>query len=144
MAMDGFRLGLDWVDNTGTKGENPWEVGRRQGTVQTSGAGGFGRVVSEDFRNAVSSFSCLLLLRLALFNSVDRQLAQWRVVAALGEFRAVPDQELLPRLKWFDGVEVDVQTVLACDKVLLLHSAGWVDVAHPVAAFLVQTIQDVV
>lgn len=80
----------------------------------------------------------------SLTNSVDRQLAQWRVVAALGEFRAVPDQELLPRLKWFDGVEVDVQTVLAGNKVLLLHSAGWVDVAHPVAAFLVQTIQDVV
>lgn len=73
MAMDGFRLGLDWVDNTGTQGENPWEVGRRQGTVQTSGAGGFGRVVSEDFRNAVSSFSCLLLLRLTLFCGTNKQ-----------------------------------------------------------------------
>lgn len=79
----------------------------------------------------------------SLTNTVDSQLSQWRVVAALGEFRAVPDQELLPRLKRFDGVEVDVQTVLARDQVLLLHSAGWVDIAHPVAAFLIQTIQDV-
>lgn len=79
----------------------------------------------------------------SLTNTVDSQLSQWRVVAALGEFRAVPDQELLPRLKRFDGVEVDVQTVLARDQVLLLHSTGWVDIAHPVAAFLIQTIQDV-
>lgn len=72
MAMDRFRLGLDWVDNTGTQGKNPWEVGRRQRTVQTSGAGGFGRLISEDFRNAVSSFSCLLL-RLTLFCGTNKQ-----------------------------------------------------------------------
>lgn len=79
-----------------------------------------------------------------LTNTINRQLAQWRVVTALGEFRAVPHQKLLARLKWFNGVEVDVQTALACHQVLLLHSAGWVDVTHPVAPPLVQTVQDVV
>lgn len=78
-----------------------------------------------------------------LTNTVNRQLAQWRVVTALGEFRTVPHQKLLARLKWFDGVEVDVQPALARNQVLLHHSAGWVDVTHPVAPLLIQTIQDV-
>lgn len=79
-----------------------------------------------------------------LTNALNSQLAQWRVAAALGKFRAVPHQKLLARLKRFDGVEVDVQTALARNQVLLLHSTGWVDVTHPVAALLIQTIQDVV
>lgn len=79
-----------------------------------------------------------------LTNTVRSKLAQWRVVTALGEFRAVPHQELLARLKWFDGVEVDVQTTLAGNQILLLHSTGRVDIAHPVAPLLDQTIQDVV
>lgn len=78
-----------------------------------------------------------------LTNTVS-QFAQWRVVTALCKFRAVPHQKLLARLKWFDGVEVDVQTALACNQVLLLHSTGWVDIAHPVALLLIQTIQDMV
>lgn len=121
-------------------------VGLRQGTIQASGAGsqGFGRLVSEDFRDAVSSFPCCLRLCLTLFNIVNGQLAQWRVVAAFCKFRAVPHQELLARLKWFDCVEVDFQTALAGNQVLLLRRTGWVDVAHPVAPLLVQTIQDVV
>lgn len=72
-----------------------------------------------------------------LTDTVNRQLAQWRVVTALGEFGAVPHQQLLARQKRFDGVEVDVQTALARHQVLLLHSAGWVDVTHPVAPPLV-------
>lgn len=92
----------------------------------------------------MSSFSFGLLLSLTVFNTLNSQLAQRRVVTAPGEFRAVPNQKLLALLKWFDGVEVDVQTVLARHKVLLLHSTGWVDVAHPVAPLLIQTIQDVV
>lgn len=76
--------------------------------------------------------------------TVNRQLAQWRIVATPAKFRAVPHQQLLARLKRFYGVEVDVQIVLAGNQVLLLHSAGWVNVAHPVAVLLIQTIQDVV
>lgn len=68
---------------------------------------------------------------------VNRQLGQWGVVAALGKFMAVPHQELLPRMKWFDGVEVDFRPILASDQVLLLYSAGWVDITHPVASLLV-------
>lgn len=79
-----------------------------------------------------------------LTNSFNSQVAQWRVVTALRKFRAVPHQKLLARLKWFDGVEVDVQTTLACNQVLLLHTTGWVDITHPIAPFLIQTIQDVV
>lgn len=48
-----------------------------------------------------------------LTGTINSQLSQWRVVTALGEFMAVPHQELLAWVKWFDGVEVDVQTILA-------------------------------
>lgn len=48
-----------------------------------------------------------------LTSTINSQLAQWRVVTALGEFIAVPHQKLLAWMKWFDGVEVDVQTILA-------------------------------
>lgn len=48
-----------------------------------------------------------------LTSTINSQLAQWRVVTALGEFMAVPHQKLLAWMKWFDGVEVDVQTILA-------------------------------
>lgn len=75
---------------------------------------------------------------------IDSQLAQWRVFASLGEFRAVPHQKLLARLKWLDSVEEYLQTDLARDQILLLHAARRVDIAHPVASFLFQTIQDVV
>lgn len=68
---------------------------------------------------------------------LSRQLGQWGVVAALGKFMAVPHQELLPRMKWFDGVEVDFQPILASDQVLLLYSTGWVDITHPVASLLI-------
>ncbi len=79
-----------------------------------------------------------------LTNSINSQLAQWRVVTALGKFRTVPHQKLLAWLKWFDGVEVDAQTALARHQVLLLHRAGRVDITHPVAPLLIQSIQDVV
>lgn len=79
-----------------------------------------------------------------LTGTINGQLFQWRVVTALGEFMAVPHQELLAWVKWFDGVEVDVQTILAGDYVLLLHSTGRVNIAHPVAPLLIQTIHDVV
>lgn len=79
-----------------------------------------------------------------LTDTLNRELAKRRVATALGEFRAVPHQKLLARLKRFDGVEVDVQTVLARHKVLLLHRASRVDKSHPVAPLLIQTIQDVV
>lgn len=79
-----------------------------------------------------------------LTHAINCQLSQGRVATALGKFRAVPHQQLLALLKRFDGVEVDVQTALACNQVLVLHGTGWVDVAHPVAPLLVQTVQDVV
>lgn len=143
MAMDGFRDGLDWVDNTWTQGV---KICLRQRTVQMTGAcrEGFGGLRSEDFRDTVSSFPSCLLMSLALFGIVDTQLAQRRVVAALGKFRTVPHQKLLAWLQRFDGVEKDVQAALARNQVLLLHGARWVDVPHPVAPLLVQTIQDVV
>lgn len=75
---------------------------------------------------------------------LNSQLAQWRVFAALSEFRAVPHQELLAELKWLNSVEEDVQTTLARNQILLLYRTGWVDVTHPVAVLLIQTIQNVV
>lgn len=79
----------------------------------------------------MSSFPCGLFS--SLFNIINCQLPQRRVVAALGELRAVPHQQLLPWLKRFHCVEVDVQAVLAGNQVLLCHVACWVDVTHPVA-----------
>lgn len=88
----------------------------------------------------MSSFPCCLLLDLSLVSFVNGQLSQWRIVTALGKFRAVPHQQLLTRMKRFDGVEVNVQTILTGNQVLFLYSAGRVHVTHPVAPLLVQTI----
>lgn len=68
---------------------------------------------------------------------INSQLGQWRVIAALGKFVAVPHQKFLARMKWFDGVEVYIRAVLASDHVLLLHSAGWIDIAHPVTLLFI-------
>lgn len=67
--MDRLRVCLDWIDDTRTEGENMWEVLLRQRIVQMSKAGclGSGRLITQDFWNAVSSFRRCFLLRLILF-----------------------------------------------------------------------------
>lgn len=79
-----------------------------------------------------------------LTTAIHRQLSQWRVVTALGQFLAVPHQKFLSWLKRFDCVEVDVQTVLVGYQVLLLDGTSGVDVTHPVAPLLVQAVEDMV
>lgn len=66
--------GLDWEGNRGTLGKNSCEVSLRQRTVQTSGTGWerFDRIVSEDFRHAVSSFLCCLLRGVTLFCGTNK------------------------------------------------------------------------
>lgn len=76
--------------------------------------------------------------------TLSNQLAQRWIVAAPGEFSTVPHQELPARLERLDGVEVDLHAALARDHVLLLHATGGIDVTHPVALLLVQTVQNVV
>lgn len=74
---------------------------------------------------------------------LHHQVSSGRILQPICKVPAIPHEQLLAGRNWLDGVKIDVHSILTSSQVLLLDRMGWIYIAHPVALFLVKSINEV-